>query len=101
MTIKKYLSLVTGVAFAAISITSCVQKDEWETPPIKCENKFAAPTMTMAAFKAQAPSTGYVLISNDQIFDGYVVSSDENGNFYKTISFRINLKTRLPVYRLK
>ncbi|MDQ1159755.1 hypothetical protein QE422_000123 [Chryseobacterium sp. SORGH_AS 447] len=88
MTIKKYLSLVTGVAVAAISITSCVQKDEWETPPIKCENKFAAPTMTLAAFKAQAPSTGYVLISNDQIFDGYVVSSDENGNFYKTISFQ-------------
>ncbi|MDO3423794.1 DUF5689 domain-containing protein [Chryseobacterium sp. APV1] len=88
MTIKKYLSLVAGVAFAAISITSCVQKDEWDTPPIKCENRFPAPTMTLAAFKAQAPSTGYVLISNDQIFDGYVVSSDENGNFYKTISFQ-------------
>lgn len=88
MTIKKYLSLMTGFAFAAISITSCVQKDEWDTPPIKCENRFPAPTMTLAAFKAQAPSTGYVYISNDQIFDGYVVSSDENGNFYKTISFQ-------------
>lgn len=88
MNIKKYFNLVTGVAFAAISITSCVQKDEWDTPPIKCENKFAATTMTMAAFKAQAPATGYVLIATDQIFDGYVVSSDENGNFYKTISFQ-------------
>ncbi|MFP3591743.1 DUF5689 domain-containing protein [Chryseobacterium sp. SIMBA_038] len=88
MNIKKYFNLVTGVAFAAISITSCVQKDEWDTPPIKCENKFAATTMTMAAFKAQAPATGYILINTDQIFDGYVVSSDENGNFYKTISFQ-------------
>ncbi|MET3535468.1 DUF5689 domain-containing protein [Chryseobacterium limigenitum] len=88
MNIKKYFNLVTGVAFAAISITSCVQKDEWDTPPIKCENKFAATTMTMAAFKAQAPTTGYILINTDQIFDGYVVSSDENGNFYKTISFQ-------------
>ncbi|AZA52982.1 DUF5689 domain-containing protein [Chryseobacterium sp. G0201] len=88
MNIKKYFNLVTGIAFAAISITSCVQKDEWETPPIKCENKFAATNITMAAFKAQAPTTGYILINTDQIFDGYVVSSDENGNFYKTISFQ-------------
>lgn len=86
--IKKYLSFVTGVAFAAISITSCVQKDEWETPPIKCENKFPEANMTMAAFKAQAPASGYILISTDQIFDGYVISSDESGNFYKTISFQ-------------
>ncbi|ALR31895.1 hypothetical protein ATE47_15840 [Chryseobacterium sp. IHB B 17019] len=88
MTIKKYLSLVAGVAFAAISITSCVQKDEWDTPPIKCENKFPAPTMSLADFKAQAPATGYLLITTDQIIDGYVVSSDESGNFYKTISFQ-------------
>ena len=81
MNIKKYFNLVTGIAFAAISITSCVQKDEWDTPPIKCENKFAATNITMAAFKAQAPTTGYILINTDQIFDGYVVSSDENGNF--------------------
>lgn len=86
--IKKYLSLVTGVAFAAISITSCVQKDEWETPPINCENKFPEPNTTMAAIKAMAPASGVALITTDQIFDGYVVSSDENGNFYKTISFQ-------------
>lgn len=88
MNIKKYLSIVTGAAFAAISLTSCVQKDEWETPPINCNNKFANTTTTLAAFKAQAPATGYVLITTDQIFDGYVTSSDENGNFYKTISFQ-------------
>jgi hypothetical protein len=88
MNIKKYLSLVTGVAFAAFAITSCVQKDEWETPPIKCENKFPSPNISLADFKAQAPATGYLLITNDQIFDGYVISSDESGNFYKTISFQ-------------
>ncbi|MDH6251870.1 hypothetical protein M2347_001597 [Chryseobacterium sp. H1D6B] len=88
MNIKKYLSLVTVASFAAISITSCVQKDEWETPPINCTNKFPAATISMADFKAQAPATGFLLITTDQIFDGYVVSSDENGNFYKTISFQ-------------
>lgn len=94
MNIKKYLSIVTGTAFAAISLTSCVQKDEWETPPVNCNNKFAATTMTMAAFVALSPSSGvYTVPAQDAthpevIFDGYVVSSDENGNFYKTISFQ-------------
>jgi len=88
MNIKKYLSSVTGIAVAAMAITSCVQKDEWDTPPIQCENKFAAPNISLADFKAQAPSTGFKLIETDQIFDGYVISSDESGNFYKTISFQ-------------
>ncbi|MFP3813336.1 DUF5689 domain-containing protein, partial [Bacillus sp. SIMBA_005] len=65
-----------------------VQKDEWDTPPINCENKFPEANTTMAAIKAMAPANGAVLITTDQIFDGYVVSSDENGNFYKTISFQ-------------
>ena len=88
MNIKKYLNIIAGAAFVALSIMSCVQKDEWETPPINCNNKFAAPTISMADFKAMAPATGFILITTDQIFDGYVVSSDENGNFYKTISFQ-------------
>jgi len=50
MNIKKYLSPVTGIAFAVIALTSCVQKDEWDTPPIKCENKFAAPNISLADF---------------------------------------------------
>ncbi|CAD7804365.1 hypothetical protein CHRY9390_01213 [Chryseobacterium aquaeductus] len=88
MNIKKYLLIFTGVAFAAISMNSCVQKDDWDTPPINCSNKFAEPNITLAAFKTQAPGTGYTVITTDQIFDGYVTSSDENGNFYKTISFQ-------------
>ncbi|MBT2621746.1 DUF5689 domain-containing protein [Chryseobacterium sp. ISL-6] len=85
---KKYFSLITGIVFATVSLSSCVQKDDWDTPPIRCTNKFSAPTMTMANFKAQAPANGFILINTDQIFDGYVISSDENGNFYKTISFQ-------------
>lgn len=88
MNIKKYLSLVTGVALSAIAITSCTQKDEWETPPINCENKFPTTNTTLASFKALAPASGYLLITEDKIFDGYVVSSDEGGNFYKSISIQ-------------
>lgn len=88
MNFKQYFKTAFVLAISALTVSSCVNKDDWDTPPINCNNKFDAPTMTMAEFKAQAPATGYVLITTDQIFDGYIVSSDENGNFYKTISFQ-------------
>lgn len=88
MNLKKHLTTVIWSVFTILFFTSCVQKDEWETPPISCNNKFPNATMTLASFKAQAPATGYILIEADQIFDGYVTSSDESGNFYKTISFQ-------------
>lgn len=88
MNIKKFFSAIVCMAIIAISLSSCVHSDDWETPPINCNNKFAAPNTTMADFMAMAPATGFVLINTDVIFDGYIVSSDENGNFYKTISFQ-------------
>jgi hypothetical protein len=88
MNIKRYFKTAFVIAFSALTLSSCVNKDEWDTPPINCTNKFAAPTISLADFKAMAPATGYILIDKDMIFDGYVVSSDENGNFYKTISFQ-------------
>ena len=88
MNFKQYFKTAFVVALSAFAVSSCVDKDEWDTPPINCNNKFDAPTITMVDFKAQAPATGYLLITTDQIFDGYIVSSDENGNFYKTISFQ-------------
>ena len=88
MNFKQYFKTAFVVAISALAVSSCVDKDDWDTPPINCNNKFDAATMTMAAFKAQAPATGYMLITDDQIFDAYIVSSDENGNFYKTISFQ-------------
>ena len=47
----------------------------------------------MAEVAAMAPANDTITIPNKAtsepiIFDGYVVSSDENGNFYKTISFQ-------------
>lgn len=88
MDIKFLLKTILSTAIVAFSTTSCVQDDEWSTPPIACHNKFDAANISMSDFVAQAPSSGYVLIQTDQIFDAYVVSSDEQGNFYKTLSFQ-------------
>lgn len=88
----KNSKLWAGILAIAISTTSCVNdgfgKEDWDTPNLVCHNKFEAPTITLAEFVKQAPSNGTITIAEDQIIDGYVVSSDENGNFYKTISFQ-------------
>lgn len=88
MNFKQYFKTAFVLAISAFAVSSCVNKDDWDTPPINCNNKFDAPTISMADFKALAPATGYVLITTDQIFDGYIISSDESSNFYKTISFQ-------------
>jgi hypothetical protein len=88
MNFKKYFKTACVIAISAFTVSSCVNKDEWDTPPINCNNKFDAPTISLADFKAMAPATGFKLIETDVIFDGYIISSDENSNFYKTISFQ-------------
>lgn len=93
MNIKKFFKTALSLVIATVTVTSCVHNDEWDTPPINCENRFASPTISLADFVAMAPATGTLVIPNGAndpavIIDGYVVSSDENGNFYKTISFQ-------------
>lgn len=99
---KTYTTIKTLVfsAIVAMTFNSCVKDDDWNTPEILCNNRFDAPTIKMADFVALAPpapnSTTYNGSSTYKvpvdgapvIFDAYVVSSDENGNFYKTISFQ-------------
>ncbi|WP_333851232.1 DUF5689 domain-containing protein [Epilithonimonas sp.] len=90
---KTYTTIKTLVfsAIVAMTYTSCVKDDDWNAPEILCNNRFDEPTTTMAAFAALAPTSGTYKIPADGapiIFDAYIVSSDENGNFYKTISFQ-------------
>lgn len=91
MTISKFLKTASVLALFAVSTQSCVQDNEWDIPPIACENKFNAATITLADFVAMAPSSGTITIPADGaevIVEGYVVSSDEHGNFYNTISIQ-------------
>jgi hypothetical protein len=94
MNIKNFLKISFGVAILGANQISCIHDDKWDAPEIVCNNKFDAPTMTMADVVALSPATGvYTIPAQDAthpavIFDGYVVSSDANGNFYKSISFQ-------------
>lgn len=90
---SNFLKFALALGVGITSLSSCVQKDEWTVPPITCTNRFAAPTKTIKQMIALVPATGSYTIPNgptdpEIIVDGYVISSDENGNFYKTISFQ-------------
>lgn len=101
MNIKNILKISLGAAALVATQMSCINDDKWDAPEIVCNNKFDAPTMTMAQFVALSPATvstiytgeAYKVPAEDAthpavIFDAYVVSSDAGGNFYKTISFQ-------------
>lgn len=97
MNIKKFLKISLGAVVLMATQISCIHSDDWDAPQIVCNNKFDDPTMTLADFVALSPIAGVYnipeYVANDPnkplvIIDGYVVSSDEEGNFYKTISFQ-------------
>lgn len=93
MNIKTYFKISVGVAVLLATQISCIHDDNWDAPEITCNNKFDAPTITMAEFAAKTSGTIITIPAEDAthpavIFDAYVVSSDEGGNFYKTISFQ-------------
>ena len=63
---------------------SCVTGDDFDTPEEKCDNTLAANKTVQEIFNLST-NTATKYTENDFI-EGYVVSSDQNGNFFKTIS---------------
>jgi hypothetical protein len=91
MNIKNYLMSFGILMLILLSFTSCVRNNDFKTPPINCTNRFDASTISMPSFVAMAPSNSTITIPSTGaaiIFDAYVISSDEHGNFYKTISLQ-------------
>ena len=88
---------IAGILSLGLFITqSCVHDDDYATPPIECADKFVAnitiseltTKVTTGALKLDANGA----VADDLIMDAYVISSDETGNFYKTISLQDKVK---------
>ncbi|MGC4129047.1 MAG: DUF5689 domain-containing protein [Bergeyella sp.] len=80
-TVKFLKTIVFAIALLAVN-TACVHDDDYSNPPVEC-NDFQN-TVTIADIKALY-SGSTVQITEDLVLEGYVVSSDETGNIYKTI----------------
>ena len=84
--ITAVLAITGGVFF----FNSCVQDDEYSIPPMDCTgmqtNKYIADLI--ADVDSAAVNNNLVYYTEDAILEGYVISSDETGNFFKTISIQ-------------
>ncbi|WP_291085892.1 DUF5689 domain-containing protein [Flavobacterium sp. BFFFF1] len=77
-------ALLTGV------VAGCANDDEYGTPNLDCPETSLSANKTVQEIIATVPAE--VLpdqpYTDDDIIEAYVTSSDEGGNFYKSISFQ-------------
>ena len=82
---KKYFSIIRiFILSLTVFLTSCVQDDVYSTPDLQGKCQTLTPTKTIAEVKT-AYANNSATITDDIIIEGYVSSSDESGNVYKTI----------------
>ena len=73
------------IAALSISLSNCANGDDYGTPNLNADCVTLVPTVTINDL-SNAPVGDIVNVTTDEIFEGYVVSSDEGGNFYKAVS---------------
>ena len=80
---KKYFSIIKFFMLAtAFVLTSCVHDDKYDAPDSSGNCQDLTATITLAAAKNLAQNT---TITTDAVIEGYVSSTDQSGNIYKTI----------------
>lgn len=67
------------------TLVSCVNSDDYNAPDLSGDCSTLTATKTVQVVKATATTTAQQYV-NDDIIEAYVTSSDEGGNFYKSIS---------------
>lgn len=104
--LKNILFLILGLGL----MQSCVQDDEYAIPPldIACSDVWET-NMTLHELVAlvDADSDGIVSFTEETIIEGYVISDDNPGNFFKTISIQdspsnptIGIQIEIDAYNL-
>lgn len=75
---------ITISAFLFTLVVSCVTNDSYQTPDLSGECTDIVATKNVADIVATPVATPFL---TEEIIEAYVTSSDEGGNFYKSISF--------------
>jgi hypothetical protein len=68
--------------------SACVKDSDFASPQITCTEPNLTATNTIQQIKEMYQYGGATVIETDVIIEGYVVSNDEKGNIYKTISIQ-------------
>ncbi len=84
----KNIKLLSVLFFAGLVTMSCVKDDDFDTPEINTEEPNVTVNTNIESVKSFYNGFEPVLITNGDnamYMEAYVVSSDETGNFYKTL----------------
>ena len=77
---------ITLIASAFTAMVSCVEDTDYNTPPFPdCADNTLVKNKEVTEIPATAVVAQY---AGDDIIEAYVTSSDEGGNFFKSISFQ-------------
>lgn len=91
-TIKKIRFALIAV-LGLLTINSCVKDDDWSLPPVAdCGDSWTT-DLTIEELFNMVDNAGQILDFEDEerVIEGYVVSSDSTGNFFKTVSIQNSL----------
>jgi hypothetical protein len=80
-----FFKSILFIALAAGSFTSCVNDDDYTVPNLNCVDTTLQKTKEVSEIPASATVSQYL---GDDIIEAYVTSSDEGGNFFKSISMQ-------------
>ncbi len=80
-----FLKSALVAALSAGVFTACVNDDEYPIPNFDCTETTLVKTKEVSEIPASATLAQY---TGDDVIEAYVTSSDEGGNFFKTISFQ-------------
>ena len=84
---NKFFKNVFIATTALLTVSSCVDNDDFDIPPVNCNDRWEANT-DIAAVKALNDTSTPFQITTDSVLEGYVVSSDETGNFFKSVTIQ-------------
>jgi len=88
MKTKNIIKFFIGLMAISGLLNSCVNDNsDFQTPKISCQEPNITTTNTLLELKANAVGNIHQ-ITDDIIVSGYVVSSDEQGNFFSSISIQ-------------
>lgn len=87
---KKYkiIQKRINVLLLIVLFSACVKDQNFSTPIIECNEPVITVTNTIQQVKEMYRFGGATIIETDVVIEGYVVSSDEAGNIYKTLSIQ-------------
>ena len=87
--LNKILTISTLLC-SLIFTHSCVKDDDYSIPPVDCTG--LTKTMSFTEFIAKVDAStlpnNLVYFTENAVIEGYVISSDQTGNFYKTFSMQ-------------